>query len=509
MNTEKETIFHITLCNLIDRLVTIPNSIDRPITGVQLDSRLVKNGDLFIACFGRNHDARNYIDEAIRSGCAAVIAEFTIGMQKVDMRGSIPVIGIENLSSRVSEIANRFYQQPSSKLKVIGITGTNGKTSCSQFIADSLQSLGYKCGVIGTLGCGLPGSLEPTALTTPDAVFSQKQLALMVNERVEYVSMEVSSVGLDQKRVEAIEFDTAVFTNLTRDHLDYHKTMEEYAESKRKLFRWPTLKSAILNLDDELALSLINCVPKEVEIITYSISNHHASVFSEGLTFSGSGYSAIINTPIGSMELSGKLLGRFNISNILAVIATLISLLSREGNEHIDLAKILDKVSLLNSADGRMEIVNDTGELTAIVDYAHTPDSLRCALASLRDHCKGKIWCVFGCGGNRDEGKRPLMGEIAESLADRLVVTDDNPRTEDGDRIVSQILSGIRKPQEVTVIKNRGEAIRYAITNASLQDLVFIAGKGHETYQDISGTKTCFSDRSHARLALKVRGKSR
>ena len=511
MNTAKETISQTTLYNLIEGLATIPASsdINRPITGVQLDSRLVKNGDLFIACFGRNHDARNYIDQAIKSGCAAVVAEFTAGMQQLEMRGGIPVIGAENLSSKVSEIANRFYQYPSSKLKIVGITGTNGKTSCSQFIADVLQSLGYKCGMIGTLGCGLPNSLEPTALTTPDAVFSQKQIARMANKGFEYVSMEVSSVGLDQKRVEAIDFDTAVFTNLTRDHLDYHKSMKEYAESKRKLFKWPTLKSAILNLDDEFALSLINSIPNGVEIITYSISNPHASVFSENLTFSSSGYSAVINTPMGTMEVSGNLLGRFNISNVLAVIATLISLLSREGNGHIDLTKILNKVSSLDSVDGRMEIVNDVGEVATIVDYAHTPDSLRCALESLKYHFKGNIWCVFGCGGNRDEGKRPIMGEIAESLADHLVVTDDNPRTEVGDRIVSQILSGVRNPQNVSVVRDREEAIKYAITNASTTDLVFIAGKGHEAYQDISGTKSYFSDKAHASSALKARGKYR
>ena len=511
MNTAKETISQITLYNLIEGLAPIPvlSDINRPITGVQLDSRLVRNGDLFVACSGRNHDARNYIDQAIRSGCAAVVAEFTAGMQKLEMRGGIPVIGAENLSSKVSEIANRFYQYPSSKLKIVGITGTNGKTSCSQFIADVLQSLGFKCGMIGTLGYGLPGSLEPTSLTTPDAVFSQKQIARMANKGFEYVSMEVSSVGLDQKRVEAIDFDTAVFTNLTRDHLDYHKTMEEYAESKRKLFKWPTLKSAILNLDDEFALSLIKSIPNGVEIITYSISNPHASVFSEGLTFSGSGYSAVINTPMGTMEVSGNLLGRFNISNVLAVVATLISLLSREGNGHIDLAKILNKVSSLDSVDGRMEIVNDVGEVATIVDYAHTPDSLRCALESLKYHFKGNIWCVFGCGGNRDEGKRPIMGEIAESLADHLVVTDDNPRTEVGDRIVSQILSGVRNPQNVSVVRDREEAIKYAITNASMTDLVFIAGKGHEAYQDISGIKSCFSDKAHARSALEARGKYR
>ena len=311
---------------------------------------------------------------------------------------------------------------------------------------------------------------------------------------------------LIKKRVEAIRFDTAVFTNLTRDHLDYHKTMSEYAESKRKLFQWPDLKSAVLNLDDEFSLSLIKSIKKEVKIFTYSVSNKSASVFSEGLTFSNTGYSALINTPFGCKELSGKLLGRFNLSNVLAVIATLISLKVRENSGRIDLAEILDSVASLSSADGRMEIVNESNEITTIVDYAHTPDSLKSALETLKCHFAGEIWCVFGCGGDRDEGKRPIMGEIAEAFADHIVITDDNPRNESGDRIVSQILSGIEKHQNVSVIRNREKAISHAILKALPTDLVFIAGKGHETYQEISGKRVIFSDKVFARAALEERG---
>ena len=508
MDKLEEKIVPKTLFELLKGQLEISNCdfMDRKITGIQLDSRLVDTDDLFIACFGRNHDARNFIDQAIRKGCGAVLAEFTSGMDKLEMRANVPIVGIENLSRKVSEIANRFYNYPSSQLKVIGITGTNGKTSCSKFLATALQKLGYRCGMMGTLGCGVPDALERTLLTTPDAVFSQRQLAQMVSKNCEHVAMEVSSVGLDQKRVEAIRFDTAVFTNLTRDHLDYHKTMSAYADSKRRLFQWPDLKSAVLNLDDEFSLSLINDIRKEVEVFTYSVSNKSASVYSEGLTFSKSGYSAFINTPFGCKKLSGELLGRFNFSNILAVIATLISLMSREDSGHIDLAKILDSISSLSSADGRMEIVNGSNEVTTIVDYAHTPDSLRNALETLKCHFKGEIWCVFGCGGNRDEGKRPIMGEIAESFADHIVITDDNPRNEPGDRIVSQILSGIQKHQNVSIIRNRAKAISHAITNASPADLIFIAGKGHETYQEISGRRVIFSDKVHAKSALRARG---
>ena len=508
MNKVEEKIVPTTLCELLKGLLEIPNCdyMDSKITGIQLDSRLVNTGDLFIACFGRNHDARNFIDQAIRKGCGAVLAEFTSGMKRLEVRANVPIVGVENLSKIVSEIANRFYHHPSSQLKVIGITGTNGKTSCSKFIATALQKLGYRCGMMGTLGCGVPDALEKTLLTTPDAVFAQRQLAQMVSKNCEHVAMEVSSVGLDQKRVEAIRFDTAVFTNLTRDHLDYHRTMSEYAESKRKLFQWPGLKSAVLNLDDEFCLSLINSIRKEVEIFTYSVSNKSASVYSEGLTLSKSGYSALVNTPFGCQELSGELLGRFNFSNVLAVIATLISLMARENLGRIDLAKIMDSISSLSSADGRMEIVNSPNEITTIVDYAHTPDSLKNALETLKCHSKGEIWCVFGCGGNRDEGKRPIMGEIAELFADHIVITDDNPRNEPGDRIVSQILSGIQKNQNVSIIRNRAKAISHAIASASPADLILIAGKGHETYQEILGRRIIFSDKAHAKSALKARG---
>ena len=508
MNKLEEKIVPTTLFELSKGLLEIPycDYMDSKITGIQLDSRLVNTGDLFIACFGRSHDARNFIDQAIRKGCGAVLAEFTSGMNRLEVRANVPIIGVENLSKKVSEIASRFYHHPSSQLKVIGITGTNGKTSCSKFIATALQKLGYRCGMMGTLGCGVPDALEKTLLTTPDAVLAQRQLAQMVSKNCEHVAMEVSSVGLDQKRVEAIRFDTAVFTNLTRDHLDYHKTMSEYAESKRKLFQWPGLKSAVLNLDDEFSLSLINSIRKEVEIFTYSVSNRNASVYSESLTFSKSGYSALVNTPFGCKKLSGELLGRFNFSNVLAVIATIISLMARENSGRLDLAKIIDSISSLSSADGRMEIVNSPNEITTIVDYAHTPDSLKNALETLKCHSKGEIWCVFGCGGNRDEGKRPIMGEIAELFADHIVITDDNPRNEPGDRIVSQILSGIQTHHNVSIIRNRAKAISHVIASASPADLILIAGKGHETYQEISGRRVIFSDKAHAKSALKARG---
>ena len=477
------------------------------VKGVQLDSRLLQVGDLFLACFGRNHDARNYVGQAIESGCCAVLAESGGKWQGIQYRDGVPIIAIDNLFAKVSEIAARFFGHPSKKLSVIGITGTNGKTSCSQFLAQTLTALGYKCGVIGTLGYGICGELQATQLTTPDAVFTQTALAEMQREGIDPVAMEVSSVGLHQKRVRSVQFETAIFTNLTRDHLDYHETMEAYGENKKKLFTMPGLKAAIVNLDDPFALSIINGVSTEVEILTYSLDNKIASVFAESLELTRSGFRASIHTPIGKGEISGKLIGYFNFSNVLAVLTALINYLPR--NKDVSIDAICKKISQLQPVDGRMEIIGESDEITAVVDYAHTPDGLCSALTALNDHFKGQIWCVFGCGGNRDKGKRPLMGEIAEKHSDQLVITDDNPRNEKGDEIVRHILSGVGQRNNINIIRDRAEAISFAISNAKAGDVVLIAGKGHETYQDIAGVRNIFSDAKQVRIALQEREKKR
>ena len=510
MNTAEQLDTNTSLLDLISGLVELPTPVpaelNATVTGVQMDSRLLCKGDLFIACFGRHHDARDYIDEAVAVGAAAILAESGESWQGVRVIQDVPVICVDNLSSRISEIASRFYANPSAKLNVIGITGTNGKTSCSQFIAQSLTAMNYQCGVIGTLGYGICGSLKETQLTTPDAVFTQMALAEMVRDGVDPVVMEVSSVGLHQKRVKAVRFDTAIFTNLTRDHLDYHKSMEAYAENKKKLFTSEGLRNAIVNLDDPYALSMINSIAKDVEISTYSINNSIATVYAEQLTLTRQGFDVVIKTPIGVGKVTGKLIGYFNFSNLLAVITALISYLSRD--KEVQLEELFKHISNLKPVTGRMEIIGDSDEITAIVDYAHTPDGLRSALAALRDHFDGNIWCVFGCGGNRDKGKRPMMGEIAEKYANKLIIADDNPRNEQGDKIVEHILSGISDRSAVFVIRDRAEAISFAVENASAGDVVLVAGKGHETYQDIGGNKLIFSDANQVRLALKKRSES-
>ena len=471
--------------------------------GLQIDSRELKKGDLFLACFGRNHDARDYISDAIASGVSAVLAESGNGWHGLQIVDGVPVLAVDNLAAKISEIAARFFDRPTKSLSVIGITGTNGKTSCSQFIAQLFSAFGFRCGVMGTMGYGIFGEMKETQLTTPDAVFTQMALAEMHHAQIEPVAMEVSSVGLHQKRVAAVDFDTAIFTNLSRDHLDYHESMEVYAENKRRLFTMPGLKSAVVNLDDQYALSMINAISSDVDVLTYSTENKIATVHAESYKLNRRGFEARICTPIGDGVISGQLLGFFNFSNVLAVATSALTYLPR----HLDLSieSLCEKVSALKPVTGRMEIVAENDDVSAVVDYAHTPDGLRCALLALKDHFDGDIWCVFGCGGNRDKGKRPLMGEIAEQFAEKLIITDDNPRNEEGDVIVKHILSGIGNTDKVIVERDRAVAISTAVTNAKPGDVVLIAGKGHETYQESDGVKHLFSDANQVRLAMQTR----
>ena len=508
MNIAKKVMCRSRLLDLLVGLTDIFDSslsaLQLEITGMQIDSRLLQPGDLFIACFGKNYDARNYIDEAILDGSSVVLVESDCKWRGIEFRSGVPVIAIDNLRNKISEISSRFYGKPSEKLNVVGITGTNGKTTCSQFIAQSLLGLGHKCGVLGTLGYGLPGDLRQTALTTPDALITQRLLSEMVENEICNIAMEVSSIGLHQQRVSSVKFNTAIFTNLSRDHLDYHKDMEDYARNKRRLFIMPNLKSAIINLDDIHAVSIINSIASDVEILTYSMSNMNASVYAEVANFTRAGYEADIWTPLGKGKISGKLIGGFNLSNALAVTTYLSHFATK--TEGIGIQEICDQISSLQSVDGRMEIIGDDNEVEVIIDYAHTPDALKSALSAVSSHFDGKIWCIFGCGGNRDKGKRSIMGEVAEQHADYLVVTDDNPRNEPGDDIIQHILSGVSESQEVSIIRDRAKAIKFAIKNASAGDVVLIAGKGHETCQDVLGTKNKFNDSVEARLALQERG---
>ena len=474
--------------------------INLEVSGVQLDSRKVRPGDLFMATFGRTHDAREFIGAAVSRGAVAVLAESGRDWQGTRRLGKVPVIAVDHLMAKASEIAGRFYREPSRRMSVIGITGTNGKTTCSQYIARLLARSGCPAGVIGTLGYGIPGKLAESPLTTPDAVFAQKALAEMADAGIRSVAMEVSSVGLHQRRVQGIRFDTAIFTNLTRDHLDYHESMEDYGASKRRLFTGPDLRHAIVNLDDPYGMRIVNDLSSNVEVTTFGIGNRQATIRAENTSITKQGFRAEIVTPAGAGLIDCKLLGRFNVSNILAVTGALLAHRAMLGD--LDIERICDLVSGLHSVDGRMEVWGSDDDVTAVVDYAHTPDGLEGALAALREHFTGRLLCVFGCGGNRDKGKRPIMGALAEKLADRTVITDDNPRLEDGDAIVSQILSGMKTPAAAHVERDRESAIRRAINEAEPGDVVLIAGKGHEDYQETGTSRSHFSDAGVVRKAL-------
>ncbi len=510
MNTAEKIVYMTSLDQLLSDIVTLPEGLPAEfnvrVSGVRLDSRKVESGDLFFACFGRNHDGRAFIDSAIDNGAAVVLAHADSRWQGFSLRRGVPVICVDDLAARVGVIACRFFDDPSAALTMIGVTGTNGKTSCTQFIAQIMSAMGRSCGVIGTLGSGFLPELEESAHTTPDPVFIQSSLASMRAQGADTVAMEVSSQGLHQHRVSGVRFDVAVFTNLTRDHLDYHGSMEDYAETKRRLFMVEGLSSAVVNMDDPFACRILNTLAPSVRSFTFSISNTHADIHALSLQLTPRGYKARVRTPFGEGEISGSLLGRFNFSNVLAVLATLVA--TESVRPDFALNALLKQICLVHPVPGRMQIVGESSDITVVVDYAHTPDALKAALQALREHFHGDVWCVFGCGGNRDQGKRPLMAEVAEQFADNLIVTDDNPRTESAEDIIRQIVLGVANTRKLTVERDRAKAIALAISGAVAGDVVLIAGKGHENYQDINGRKLAFSDVAQARLALQARRKA-
>ncbi len=481
------------------------------VNGLQLDSRKLASGDLFIAFPGQLSDGRNYLAQAKAAGAVAALVE-SDGFNTAD-ESPLPVIAIEHLASKVSAIAGRFFAEPSAKLCLIGITGTNGKTTCTQLLAQLLTTLGEPSGVIGTLGYGLlsadetstQSTLTETGLTTPDAVSVQGILADLLDDGAAAVAMEVSSHSLDQARVAGLRFSTAVFTNLSQDHLDYHQTMTAYQQAKVQLFHTPGLKNAIVNGDDAAGRAIVAelVASSETRCYSYSCSRQEADISACDPAFGPQGIRAQLNTPWGQGELRSHLQGEFNLSNLLAVIGAACV----EGHT---LRDVLDAVAQLKPVPGRLEVVDAQALPLVVVDYAHSADALEKALSALRPACKGRLWCVFGCGGDRDLGKRPVMGAVAAALADQLVVTSDNPRGEDAQAIIDAVLAGVptggdhgAKPQ---VFVDRRAAIRFAVNHAAEQDVVLIAGKGHEDYQLIKDQRLPFNDVAEARLALRERG---
>ncbi|MNO69636.1 UDP-N-acetylmuramoyl-L-alanyl-D-glutamate--2,6-diaminopimelate ligase [compost metagenome] len=457
-----------------------------------LDSRAVKPGDLFLAIPGGRQDGRAHIADAIARGAAAVAYE-TEGAAELPAC-DVPLIAIKGLGAQLSAIAGRFYGEPSRGLDLVGVTGTNGKTSVSQLLAQALDLLGERCGIVGTLGTGFYGALESGRHTTPDPLALQATLANLKQAGARAVAMEVSSHGLEQGRVAALAFDVAVFTNLSRDHLDYHGSMEAYAAAKAKLFAWPGLNCRVINLDDAFGRQL--AVEKHASrVMGYSLEDPAAFIYCREARFSDAGVEAQLVTPQGEGVLRSPLLGRFNLSNLLAVVGALLALDYPMGD-------ILGVLPRLQGPVGRMQRMGGNGKPLVVVDYAHTPDALEKVLQALRPHVNGQLLCLFGCGGDRDKGKRPIMAQIAERHADRVLVTDDNPRTESSAQIIDDIRAGFAHPETVTFVPARGEAIAQLIAAAGANDVVLLAGKGHEDYQEIAGVRHPFSDLDQAAKAL-------
>jgi len=464
---------------------SFPSQAEQVITGLALDSRQVKPGDIFFALAGTRSHGEIYLQSALEKGAVAVLKESTTTLLEW-LPGDLPCIHLPHLSDKVGEIAARFYGYPTKQQTVIGVTGTNGKTSITYFLAQILHAK-TPTGLIGTLGYGIYGALQSTHHTTPNAIDLQQLFSQFQAQQVTTVVMEVSSHALVQGRVNGIVFDTAVFTNLTRDHLDYHHTMQAYGEAKLRLFTKPGLKTAVVNLDDPFGHTVLAQLASTVTPLTYSLQNHHADIFAQLKAYNHQGCELAIETPWGSLQLQAPLLGRFNISNLLATVTVLL-------NQGWDLTSVWEHVQTLQTVPGRMELINLTGQATVIIDYAHTPDALKNILLALREHFKQSLlWCVFGCGGDRDQGKRPLMGEIAQRYADKVIITDDNPRHESSQSIINDILRGC--PQPEAVIPDRKQAINYVLQQAQANEVILIAGKGHEEYQQVGEQRLFFSDR--------------
>lgn len=490
---------------LLDRLA----QLGVPLADLTADSRAVKLGSIFVAYPGTFMDGRRFIAEALARGAAAVLwerREFTW-----DERWGVPNLGVENLRARVSEIAGHLYGNPSETLWMAGVTGTNGKTTVSQWIAAALDALGRRAAVIGTLGNGLVGERTEGKNTTPDPIVLQRLLAEYLRRGARGVAMEVSSHGLHQERVAGIRYDIAVFTNLTRDHLDYHGTMDAYAEAKYRLFSARGLTHAVINADDEWGGRFAERLQSSgLDVITFGaqaggVRHEKPRLLASDIGLSEAGVRFHVSSEWGEGDVNAAVLGAFNVSNLLAVLGALLA-------AGIAFDAAVGAVSALQPVTGRLERVGGGKAPLVVIDYAHTPDALEKALealrgilgsTALRDHAvaAGRLFCVFGCGGDRDAGKRPIMGEAAARLADHVIVTSDNPRGEAPRAIIDQVMSGILDG-DVEAVEDRQVAIFSALHQAQAGDVVLIAGKGHETYQEIAGQRHPFSDREVAKAAL-------
>lgn len=476
----------------------ITGELDVHINNIVHDSRKVAPGGLFVCLQGATVDGHNYIEQAIKSGAAALLVE-----KEVPYKG-VPIIKVGDTRQAMQVIVPYFFDFPGKKLRMIGVTGTNGKTTTTHIIRKILMHAGYKVGLIGTIHSLIGEEVLPAKNTTPDVVDLQAVLAQMVDRGMEYVVMEVSSHALELNRIVGCEFDVGVYSNITRDHLDFHKTFENYIKAKAKLFQnlsdgdnQKTHKSAVINVDDEAAKAMIaaaNC-----PVITYAVKDS-AQLEAKNIDIKAKGMSFVIQSPQGELSLDLKVTGIFNVYNILAAVGAAIA-------EKVPLQVIKEALEDFKCVPGRFELVEEGQSFSVIVDYAHTPDGLENILKTAQEFAKGKIIVVFGCGGDRDRTKRPIMGRIAAQYADVVIATSDNPRSEDPEAILTEIEVGIKEAlqsqQQYAKISDRKEAIHYALKTAQDDDIILIAGKGHETYQILKNKTIDFDDRAVVRELIR------
>ncbi len=479
-----------------------------PGAALRSDSRAVGPGDAFFAIRGQRDDGRRFIPDAIARGAAAVVYEAQDA--PVVALGPVPGYPLAALRELAGPIASDYHDRPSERFDVVAVTGTNGKTSVSQWVARGLAPAGRRCAVIGTLGCGPIDRLEPHGMTTPDALGLQAMLARFADDGVDLVSAEASSIGLDQGRLNGTRITVAAYTNLSRDHLDYHGTMQQYAAAKARLFGWPGLRAAVVNGDDEHSPRMLAAASVHAPLrIVYGLApgqhgaHGDAVLLAERVVEGPAGIDFVMGGDFGRAEVRLRLLGAFNVSNALAVAGCWLGL-------GLSMEQVAQGLEALRPVPGRMQMVETPNAPLAVIDYAHSPDALASVLAALRPVAQargGELWCVFGAGGDRDTGKRPLMGLVAERGADRLVVTSDNPRSESPFRIVSDVRAGLSREPAFTELDRR-VAIGCALRLSSPRDVVLIAGKGHEEYQEIAGVRHPFSDLAVAQEALRARAET-
>jgi len=477
-----------TLAELLHGLADAP---DIPVVGIASDSRQLRSAYLFLACEGISSHGLDYLADASEAGVCAVAWDSSTADRPADI--GVPMIAVENLAAHIGEIANRFYGKPSSAVRTIGVTGTNGKTTVAWLLAQCLQQLDKRCAYIGTLGYGIDELQGVDGMTTPAAVETHGRLAEFAALGATHAAIEVSSHALSQGRVDGVQFDAALFTNLTRDHLDYHGDMQSYFESKARLFLNHAVKTKIINLDSEFGSELAaRCGQDVITVSTHfdRVANGRPYVFARSVVSNENGSDISFVSSWGDGNFTLPLPGDFNVANAAIVLAYLLT-------AGIAIDQACDVLQLTMAPPGRMQKLKTAGALIYI-DYAHTPNAIEAALRAIRPHCRGKLWCVFGCGGDRDEGKRPQMAKAAAHFADRVVVTSDNPRHENPQDIIDDILEGFSNAGEATVIEDRAAAIAWSVANAGPSDVVLIAGKGHENYQEVGSERHPFSDHALA-----------